>query len=147
MRSRLSRTGRDWCSRPQQGRLSLGSRQDVAVSLCTNKNIVSLLSQTLPGCHQAACNWLAERRCKRWSGRWGSNPRQPAWKAGSCTIGARSLYIGLAVGFIRFVCAVSGPDKRCHAHFLGHSAKHFTSFYPRFQHKMLRTSQDRRSHC
>jgi hypothetical protein len=57
-------------------------RQDVAVHLCAHKNIVSLLSLMLPGCHQAASRRTAERRCKIGSGRRGSNPRQPAWKAG-----------------------------------------------------------------
>ncbi len=40
------------------------TRQDVAVYLCAHKNIVSLLSLTLSGCHQAASHRPAERRCR-----------------------------------------------------------------------------------
>ena len=71
-------------SPPREGRMSPEvPRQDVAVRVCVHKNTVSLLSLTLPGCRQAASDRPAERRCKRWSGRRGSNPRQPAWKAGT----------------------------------------------------------------
>ncbi len=61
----------------------LKTRQDVAARLLTHKNIVPLLTITLPGCRQAASDRPAKRRCKEWSGRRDSNPRQPAWKAGT----------------------------------------------------------------
>jgi hypothetical protein len=64
------------------------TRQDVAVHVSVHKNTVSLLSLTLPGCRQAACDRPAQRRSIRWSGRRGSNPRQPAWKAGGRKITA-----------------------------------------------------------
>ncbi len=66
----------------------LETRQDVAARLFAHKNIAPLLAQTLPGCRQAACSRLAQRRCKNGSGRRDSNPRQPAWKAGGCKITA-----------------------------------------------------------
>ena len=69
-------------------------RQDVAVRVCVHKNTVSLLSLTLPGCHQAASHRPAERRCTWWSGRRGSNPRQPAWKADRRENTARLLWSG-----------------------------------------------------
>jgi hypothetical protein len=57
------------------------SRQGVAVHVFAHKNTVSLLAISPPGCRQAACDRLAQRRSIPWSGRRGSNPRQPAWKA------------------------------------------------------------------
>src|SRR6266571_6607517 len=38
------------------------------------------------GCHQLAPEALAQRRFTAWSGRRGSNPRQPAWKAGTLPV-------------------------------------------------------------
>src|SRR5947209_19905068 len=40
-----------------------------------------------------------------------SNPRQPAWKVGGHALAARSIYIGMRAGFIRFSCTMSGPAK------------------------------------
>jgi len=51
---------------------------------------------SLLACHQAACEALRERRSKKWSGRRGSNPRQPAWKAVCHRIAARLLSTGSA---------------------------------------------------
>ena len=104
------------------------TRQGVAVHVCAHKNTVSLLAVSLPSCRHAAYDRLAQRRSVRWSGRWGSNPRQPAWKAGGYNFAARLVYISLTAGFIRFTCNVSVTDKRCRARFLRLSAKHVTCF-------------------
>ncbi len=58
-------------------------RQDVAVHVFAQHKTVSLLAISLPGYRQAACDRPAQRRSIRGSGRRGSNPRQPAWKAGT----------------------------------------------------------------
>ena len=71
-------------------------KQYVAVHLCAHKKTASLLSLSPPGCHQLAPDALAQRRFTAWSGRRGSNPRQPAWKAVCCMITARLLPIGSA---------------------------------------------------
>jgi hypothetical protein len=57
------------------------------------------------------------------SGRWGPDPRQPAWKAGGCALAARLIYIGLTAGFIRYMCIVSVPGKTCHVFLPAISAK------------------------
>jgi hypothetical protein len=49
---------------------------------CTEENRL-LWSPSLPAYLQTAYEALPERRFKKWSGRRGSNPRQPAWKAGT----------------------------------------------------------------
>ena len=72
------------------------TRQDVAVHVFAHINTVSLLAVSLPGCHQAACDRPAQRRSIRGSGRRGSNPRQPAWKAVRHEIAVRSSSIGSA---------------------------------------------------
>jgi hypothetical protein len=71
----------------------LQMRQDVAAHVSTHKNIVSLLAESQPGCRQTASHRPAKRRCKQESGRRGSNPRQPAWKAVTYKNTARLLYI------------------------------------------------------
>ena len=98
---------------------------------CTQQNRPLLFPSPF-GCHQLAPEGLAQRRFTAWSGRRGSNPRQPAWKAGGCVIAVRSVYIGLTAGFIRFVYNVSATSKRCHARFLCFSAKHVTYFCRRY---------------
>src|SRR5260370_23067528 len=103
-------------------------RQDVAARLFAHKNIASLLAQTLPGCRQAAYSRPAKRRCTIGSGRRDSNPRQPAWKAGGCKLVAHLIYIGLTAGFIRYMCIVSVPGKKCHARFLRRLAKPVTCY-------------------
>ncbi len=50
--------------------------------LCRQQNRL-LWSPSLPACLQTAYEALPERRLFTWSGRRGSNPRQPAWKAGT----------------------------------------------------------------
>src|SRR3989441_12254524 len=50
-----------------------------------------LWSSLLPACLQTAYEAFPERRFRAWSGRRGSNPRQPAWKAGCHKITARLL--------------------------------------------------------
>ncbi len=59
------------------------SRQDVAVRLLTQHKTACLLTLTPLACHEAACSEPVKRRFIAWSGRRGSNPRQPAWKAGT----------------------------------------------------------------
>src|SRR5438876_2878688 len=101
-------------------------RQYVAVRLFAHNKTVLLLPPSPFGCHQLAQEGLAERRFTAWSGRRGSNPRQPAWKAGGCTLAVRLIYIGLTAGLIRFMRNVCGSGKRCRARFFRHSAKHVT---------------------
>src|SRR5579864_3076003 len=67
------------------------SRQGVAARLLIHRKTASLLALSLPGCSQAACDRPAQRRSIRESGRRGSNPREPAWKAGCHEIDARLL--------------------------------------------------------
>src|SRR2546421_6342457 len=69
---------------------------------------------SLPACLQTAYEALPERRLVPWSGRRGSNPRQPAWKAGCHTIAASLLRTGLTGSCIPYTTNVSVPDKRCH---------------------------------
>jgi hypothetical protein len=59
------------------------ARQNVAVRLFAHYKTVPLLLPSPFGCHQLAPEALAQRRFTAWSGRRGSNPRQPAWKAGT----------------------------------------------------------------
>ncbi len=40
------------------------TRQEVAARVLAHKHIAPLLTQTLPGCHQAASDRLARRRCE-----------------------------------------------------------------------------------
>src|SRR6266567_8116053 len=58
-------------------------RQDVAARFFAQYKTVPLHSPSPLGCHQTASEALLERRFTDWSGRRGSNPRQPAWKAGT----------------------------------------------------------------
>ena len=104
------------------------ARQGVAARPFAQKKTASLLAVSLPGCHQAASDRPAQRRSLPWSGRRGSNPRQPAWKAGGCALAARLVYIGPTTGFMRYTCNVSEPGKRCHVRFFRHSPKHVTCF-------------------
>ena len=131
----------------REGMRARVARQDSRCTpFCAKQN--RLLSRLSPfGCYKTASKALPERRLTAWSGRRGSNPRQPAWKAGGCVITVRSLYIGLTAGFIRFICNVSGPGKRCHARFLRLSAKQVTCFFPAIWQKALRATRGRRSHC
>ena len=120
------------CSRPLEGRLSPVSRQVVArnrgrCSLYTfsPKTTASpcLLNRRLFIIKRLVDSLQRDSLCQ-WNGRRGSNPRQPAWKAGGHAIAVRSLYIGLTAGFIRCTSNVSGPGKRCRARFLRLAAKH-----------------------
>src|SRR6266568_5679540 len=54
-----------------------------------------LWPSSLPACLQTAYEALPERRFLTWSGRRGSNPRQPAWKAGCHDFATRLLYNAL----------------------------------------------------
>ncbi len=58
-------------------------RQDVAVHLFAHHKTACLLTLSPLACHEAACSEPVKRRFMRWSGRRGSNPRQPAWEAGT----------------------------------------------------------------
>jgi hypothetical protein len=122
-------------------------RQDVAVHLFAHHKTACLLTLSPLACHEAACSEPVKRRFRQKSGRRGSNPRQPAWKAGGCALAARLIYIGLTAGFIRYTCNMSVPGKTCHARFFRDSAKHVTCFFPRFWQKTLRESRGRRSLC
>src|SRR2546426_11464145 len=73
----LQRTKKDFCE---------AMRHDEAECRCTPFCTLQnrpLLSPSPFGCHQLAPEGLAQRRFTVWSGRRGSNPRQPAWKAGT----------------------------------------------------------------
>ena len=65
------------------------SRQGVAAHTLAHRKTAPLLAVSLPGSSQAASDRPAQRRSIRWSGRRGSNPRQPAWKADGRKIAAR----------------------------------------------------------
>src|SRR5690242_14926158 len=67
--------------------------------LFAKSKTASLLSFSPVGCSQLPIEVPAKRRCTAWSGRRGSNPRQPAWKAGCHDFAARFLYIGLGGDF------------------------------------------------
>src|SRR6266699_1397393 len=71
------------CRVPVKAGCRAKSRQDVAARLFAHKKTASLLAVSLPGCSQTACDRPAQRRSIHKSGRRDSNPRQPAWKAGT----------------------------------------------------------------
>jgi hypothetical protein len=58
-------------------------RQDVAVHLFAHHKTACLLTLSPLACHEAASGELVKRRFREKSGRRDSNPRQPAWKAGT----------------------------------------------------------------
>src|SRR5207302_1642359 len=58
-------------------------RQDVAAHLFAHHKTACLLTLSPLACHQAACSEPVKRRFRQKSGRRDSNPRQPAWKAGT----------------------------------------------------------------
>src|SRR5258708_25676260 len=68
------------CARPRQGRMSM-----YTFSRIENR----LLADSIAACREAACREPTERRFVQKSGGWGSNPRQPAWKADRRNITAR----------------------------------------------------------
>src|SRR2546430_3586645 len=53
-------------------------RQDVAAHLFAHHKTACLLTLSPLACHEAACSEPVKRRFNAWSGRRGSNPRQPA---------------------------------------------------------------------
>src|SRR4051794_38705957 len=59
------------------------SRQDVAAHLFAHHKTACLLTLSPLACHEAACSEPVKRRFIGKSGRRDSNPRQPAWKAGT----------------------------------------------------------------
>src|SRR6266487_89785 len=75
-----------------------------------------LWSPSLPACLQTAYEALPERRFNEESGRRGSNPRQPAWKASTYKVTARLLRAGSMGGFIDETSHMSEPDKGVHKH-------------------------------
>jgi len=83
--------------------------------LCRQQNRL-LWSPSLPACLQTAYEALPERRLFTWSGRRGSNPRQPAWKADGHRIAASFLQNGSGSAFIHFNCdpRTSEADSRPH---------------------------------
>src|ERR1700694_5620111 len=58
-------------------------RQEVAAHLFAHHKTACLLTLSPLACHEAACSEPVKSRVNAWSGRRGSNPRQPAWKAGT----------------------------------------------------------------
>src|SRR5712692_6196946 len=107
-------------------------RQDVAAHLFAHHKTACLLTLSPLACHEAAASEPVKRRFMHWSGRRDSNPRQPAWKAGCHTIAASLLRTGLTGSCIPYTSNVSGPDKRCHAHFLALLAKDVTCKFGAF---------------
>ena len=129
--SRLSQIGRDRYPPPQVGRLSQGSRQVVAryrgrLSL-NGSRPKTTASPCLPLRRLLVFKRLEislqrDSSCQG-SGRRGSNPRQPAWKAGCHCFCARLLRTGFIGSCTPYKRNVSVPDKRCRARFLALSAK------------------------
>src|SRR6266699_1247119 len=107
-------------------------RQDVAAHLFTQHKTACLLTLSPLACHEAACSEPVKRRFNAWSGRRGSNPRQPAWKAGCHTLAASLLRTALTGSCIPYTSNVSVSDKRCHAHFLALLAKDVTCIFAFF---------------
>src|SRR5207302_7687179 len=69
-------------------------RQDVAAHLFAHHKTACLLTLSPLACHEAACGEPVKRRFRAWSGRRGSNPRQPAWKAGTLPLSySRVLFV------------------------------------------------------
>src|SRR6266487_6419227 len=65
-----------------------------------------LWPSSLPACLQTAYEALPERRFLTWSGRRGSNPRQPAWKAGTLPLSySRLVYLKPEIFSYRSGCA------------------------------------------
>jgi hypothetical protein len=79
-------------------------------------------------CHELACQAHRVRRSKKKSGRRDSNPRQPAWKAGTYSNTARLVQIGLTGRFIGHPSCIRMIDKSCHKAFLGLLTKAFAYF-------------------
>src|SRR2546421_8492895 len=73
----LQRTKKDFCEAMRK------LRQDVAVHRFAHHKTACLLTLSPLACHEAACSEPIKRRFRQKSGRRGSNPRQPAWKAGT----------------------------------------------------------------
>src|SRR5258708_16976979 len=77
-------------------------RQDVAAHLFAHHKTACLLTLSPLACHEAASGEPVKRRFIVWSGRRGSNPRQPAWKAGCRALAASLLRTGLTGYFITY---------------------------------------------
>src|SRR5258706_15284795 len=92
----LKRTKEDFCEamRLAKAGCHLKMRQDVAVPLFAHHKTACLLTLSPLACHEAASGEPVKRRFMRWSGRRGSNPRQPAWEADRREIAARLLSSG-----------------------------------------------------
>ena len=70
----------------------LKMRQDVAAHRFAHHKTACLLTLSPLACHEAACSEPVKRRFNAWSGRRDSNPRQPAWKAGTLPFSFTFLY-------------------------------------------------------
>src|SRR5579875_1608557 len=79
-------------------------------------------------CRELACQAHRARRSKKKSGRRDSNPRQPAWKAGTYRNTARLVQIGLSGRFIDHSSFIRTIDKSCHKAFFGLLTKAFAYF-------------------
>ena len=81
--------GKGWSNDPPCPRAA-----SVAVHHCAHHKTACLLTLSPLACHEAATNEPVKRRFMQWSGRRGSNPRRPAWKADRRNNVARSLSSG-----------------------------------------------------
>jgi hypothetical protein len=87
----------DWQLNEPSGKIFGGAmhkmRQDVAVHLFAHHKTACLLTLSPLACHEAACSEPVKRRFISWSGRRGSNPRQPAWEAGTLPLSYSRMWL------------------------------------------------------
>jgi hypothetical protein len=69
--------------RDGRGRMSPQNEAECRCTPFAQHKTACLLTLTPLACHEAACGEPGKRRFMQKSGRRGSNPRQPAWKAGT----------------------------------------------------------------
>jgi hypothetical protein len=102
-------------------------RQVLVGGFCENTKNRRLGLSSLLAAYQAACEGLRERQLKKWSGRRGSNPRQPAWEAGGCKI-TTCLAQTATTGCLKSASSfLRTYEKSCHMHFSRILAKVFAS--------------------
>src|SRR5438105_15193159 len=82
--------------------------------LLTQHKTACLLTLSPLACHEAACGEPVKRRFNAWSGRRGSNPRQPAWKAGTHKNAGRPLWTHLRSQFTQLLKKIRSNEAGTH---------------------------------
>jgi hypothetical protein len=103
--------------RPARAGTGLSSRKWQARTWAGGGQKVGTIWEATGSANEALLDRFSFQRIIQAASPGDANPRQPAWKAGGCALAARLIYIGLTAGFIRCMCSVSVPGKRCRARF------------------------------